>query len=371
MLDPPALRSTHRGTDHLSALLYRDGAERFASPVSRARNTRKRPPSRMLSQQSTTKPRTLDELLGKELMARLDRLDVLSRKVFAGKMPGERRSKRRGQSVEFDDFRPYVPGDDLRHIDWNILARLDKLVLKLFKEDEDLSLSLIVDCSASMDAGEPSKIVFAHKLAMALGYMGLVNHNRVSVATFGSPVGGGGLTRLAAMRGRKNVRRLSEFLLSSLNPETISGERRENAPPQDFNDLMRLLALSRQGKGVIVLISDMLLPEGYLPGLNFLSGAAGHDAYVVQVLSPDELDPARQESAILGDLRLTDAETGRASEVTISAAVIAKYREKLNAHIDGLAHACRARDITHMLAASDARVDEMILDKLRRRGLVR
>ena len=325
----------------------------------------------MLSQQSSTRPRSLDELVGKELMARLDRLDVLSRKVFAGKMPGERRSKRRGQSVEFDDFRPYVPGDDLRHIDWNILARLDRLVLKLFREDEDLSLSIILDCSASMDAGEPSKLVFAHRLAMALGYIGLVNHNRVAIATFGSPNDQGGLTRLAPMRGRRNVRRISEFLLASLNPPPASGERREPAPPQDFNSLMRLLALARQGRGVIVLISDMLLPEGYLPGLNFLSGAAGFDSYLLQVLSPDELDPARQESALLGDLRLTDAETGRASEVTVSAQVIAKYREKLNAHIDGIAHACRARDITHMLVSSDARVEELILDKLRRRGLVR
>ena len=90
-------------------------------------------------------PESIDELLGPELSRALDRLDVLSRKVFAGKLPGERRSKRRGRSVEFDDYRAYVPGDDLRHIDWNVFARFDRFVIKLFKEDEDLAVRVLLD----------------------------------------------------------------------------------------------------------------------------------------------------------------------------------------------------------------------------------
>ncbi|MCW5769707.1 MAG: DUF58 domain-containing protein, partial [Phycisphaeraceae bacterium] len=96
----------------------------------------------MLIGQDATRLETIDDLLGRELLSRLDRVDLLSRKVFGGKLPGERRSRRRGRSVEFDDFRPYVPGDDLRHIDWNVLARLERLVIKLFREDEDLALYL-------------------------------------------------------------------------------------------------------------------------------------------------------------------------------------------------------------------------------------
>src|SRR5438876_7083442 len=122
-----------------------------------------------------------DLLLDPAFMARLDQLDVMSRKLLAGKMKGERRSKRRGQSVEFADYRNYVIGDDLRFIDWNIYARLDKLFLKLFMEEEDLSLYVLVDVSKSADYGEPHKALYMKRVSAALGYIGLVNYNRVNV----------------------------------------------------------------------------------------------------------------------------------------------------------------------------------------------
>src|SRR6059058_5270555 len=130
------------------------------------------------------KPPTLrkdEPLLTSEFMARLDQLDVMSRKLLAGKMKGERRSKRRGQSVEFADYRNYVIGDDLRFIDWNIYARLDRLFLKLFLEEEDLALYVMVDVSKSCDYGEPNKATYVKRVAAALGYIGLVNYNRVSI----------------------------------------------------------------------------------------------------------------------------------------------------------------------------------------------
>src|SRR5690606_9722395 len=132
--------------------------------------------SLVLASTSTRLPRSVDELISSHLCARLDRIDVLSRKVFAGKLQGERRSKRRGQSVEFADYRPYVAGDDLRRIDWNALARLDKFFIRIFLEEVDLSLHLVLDASASMDAGEPNKLIAAQRIAMALGYIGLVNN---------------------------------------------------------------------------------------------------------------------------------------------------------------------------------------------------
>src|SRR5437764_15141975 len=126
-------------------------------------------------------PTKNDLLLDPGFMARLDQLDLISRKLLAGKMKGERRSKRRGQSVEFADYRNYVVGDDLRFIDWNIYARLDRLFLKLFMEEEDLSLYVLVDVSKSTDYGNPHKAIYLKRVAAALGYIGLVNYNRVNI----------------------------------------------------------------------------------------------------------------------------------------------------------------------------------------------
>src|SRR5687768_13377176 len=127
-------------------------------------------------------------LLDPQFMARLDQLDVMSRKLLAGKMKGERRSKRRGQSVEFADYRNYVIGDDLRFIDWNIYGRLDRLFLKLFLEEEDLSLYILVDVSKSGDFGTPNKTAYMKQVAAALGYVGLVNYNRVNIVALSDKV---------------------------------------------------------------------------------------------------------------------------------------------------------------------------------------
>src|SRR3954467_5508650 len=127
-------------------------------------------------------------LLDPQFMARLDQLDVMSRKVLAGKLKGERRSKRRGQSVEFADYRNYVVGDDLRFIDWNLYARLDRLFLKLFLEEEDLALYVLVDVSKSCDFGNPHKADYMKRVAAALGYIGLVNYNRVTIAALSDRV---------------------------------------------------------------------------------------------------------------------------------------------------------------------------------------
>src|ERR1700709_2427767 len=127
-------------------------------------------------------------LLDPAFMARLGQLDVMSRKVLAGKMKGERRSKRQGQSVEFADFRNYSVGDDLRFIDWNIYARLEKLLLKLFLEEEDLSLYVLLDVSKSCDFGTPNKAIYIKQVAAALGYVGLVNYNRVTITSMSNTV---------------------------------------------------------------------------------------------------------------------------------------------------------------------------------------
>jgi uncharacterized protein (DUF58 family) len=329
----------------------------------------------MLIRSERNTPRSIDELLGPGLARRIGRLDVISRKVFAGKLPGERRSKRRGESVEFDDYRDYTPGDDLRRLDWNVFARFDRFFIKLFRAEEDLGLHILIDCSASMLAGggeEPSKLVFAHRLAMALAYVGLVNQNRVSVAAFGHE-GADPLRRLAPVRGRGQTVRVANFLLESIaqaeaQPTGTGADATGRAP---FERAMRAFGLSRIGSGVAVVITDGLVPEGLEAGLSYLVGSGGVDGTLVQVLAPSELAPERAAQAgLVGDLRLTDAETGRGVEVTMSAAVIKRYKERLDRHIERVQRACLARDIGHLLVPSDADVADLMLGQLRRRGVL-
>ena len=139
-----------------------------------------------------------EPLLSPQLLAQLERLELVSRKVFRGRMKGERRSNRKGQSVEFADFRNYVAGDDLRFIDWNTYARLDRLFLKLFLEEEDLHFYALIDASRSMDFGTPTKFHYAKQLAAALGFIGLVRADRVRIETLGQPAGQPG----PVLRGR-------------------------------------------------------------------------------------------------------------------------------------------------------------------------
>lgn len=322
----------------------------------------------MLVSVDNRKPRTLEELIGPELGARLDRLDVFSRKMLAGALPGERRSKRRGRSVEFDDFRNYVPGDDLRHVDWNVYARFDRLFVKLFREEEDLSLTVAVDLSASMDAGDPNKAVFAARVAMALAYVGLVNQNRVSVAAFGvrGAKGEAGLKQLAPVRGRTNLRRVSAFLLEHLNSPGGEGA--------NLDASLRGIGRMRNSRGIIVVLSDFLSREPFVRGLNALAGgeAGGRDAFCLHVLAPGELDPGREaERGLIGDLRLTDLETGRGTEVTISPASISRYRAGLEKHNALLREACLSRGIAYFLVPSSTAVDQLVLGSLRRGGMLR
>lgn len=323
---------------------------------------------------SSSRPSSIDDLLGPALLARLDRLDVLSRKVFAGKMPGERRSKRRGRSVEFDDYRNYVAGDDLRHIDWNVFARLDRFFIKLFREDEDLSFHLVIDASPSMDAGEsdsgpsPTKLIFAQRLAMSLAYIGLVNQNRVVLSTVGAR-GKRPVQQLSPIRGRLNVARAARFILDSVLP--VDGE----APaPGPLTETLKSIAQTRSGKGVMVILSDFLIPEDPRPALNYLAGSdsgGGFDTYCLQVLAPGELEPERDAPrGLVGDLRLTDVENGRIAEVTLSGALVKRYKQRLAEHCEMLRSACAARGITHTVIRSDADIPSLLTGYLRNRGLL-
>jgi len=349
----------------------------------------------MLKSPQNPRPKALEDLLEPALLARLGQMDISSRRIMTGKLKGDRRSKRRGESVEFADHRPYVVGDDLRHIDWNIYGRLDKLFLKLFLEEEDLSLHIVVDCSSSMDCGNPGKFLFAQKLAAALGFIGLVNLNRVAVSAIGDasvlePAGQAaptdkarGLVGLFAARDvmppgpesrGTQVAQPPSGLVSSIRD--LRGKRRlqeltaylcaiEPGGQTRFGDACKRIALSRRGKGVMIIISDFLIKEGYETGLRMLKGR-GYDLYAIQVLSPEEMKPT-----IGGDLRLKDIEDADRAEVTISAPLLKKYAQTLNAYCNRLHEFCVQRDIQHVTIKSDAAVDKFVLEYLRSRGLLK
>lgn len=327
----------------------------------------------MLRTTSITRPTKLEDLLSTSLIARLDPLDLASRRVFFGKLKGERRSKKRGHSVEFADHRPYVSGDDLRHIDWNIFGRLDKLFLKLFLEEEDLSLHVVIDASASSDCGEPNKFLFMQKVAMALGYVGLVNLNRVAATvmagTIESPekkanpeaaakmaelLDSSAVRAVRDMRGRRRVHDLARFLCSITPAGTV-----------DFRKAAERIALTRRGKGVMLILSDFFFKAGYEDGLRLLSGH-GYDLILVQVLSPQEVEPN-----ITGDLKLKDVEDAETAEVTISAPLLKKYKSNLAAYCQRLREFALRRDMAFLTVRSDAPVDVLIADQLRRVGVLK
>src|SRR6266446_5064615 len=182
-------------------------------------------------------------LLEPQFLHRLEQLELVSRKIFTGAIKGERRSKRKGQSVEFADYRNYVIGDDLRHLDWNLYARLDRLFIRLFQEEEDLHFYVLIDNSLSMDFGTPSKLHYARQVAAALGFIGLCNMDRVVVEVFNEKL----TQSMPAVRGRRSLWRVMDFL-----------QKVEPAGPSDLARALRTFCLKASGKGVVVLLSDFM-----------------------------------------------------------------------------------------------------------------
>jgi len=303
-----------------------------------------------MAMKSTPSMRKLTELLDPKFMARLDAFDVISRKILLGKLQGERRSKRRGQSVEFADHRPYVAGDDLRFVDWNVYGRLNQLFLKLFLEEQDLTVHILADASASMSVGDPSKDLFTKRLTAALGYIGLVNNNRVTISLFADGV----RMQLANMRGRNYLSQMAELLLTT-----------ECDGFSDFEKACRDVAAGRIGSGITVVISDFMFKQGYEPALRRLLGAR-YDLYVIQVLSPQEISPE-----LAGDLKLLDIEDADAAEITVGSALIKYYKRNLAAYCKELHDFCTHRGAVYVQANSADSVEALVLNYLRRVQLLR
>ena len=329
--------------------------------------------------------RRVSMLLVPSFLPRLERLSLVARHVRAGQATGERRSTKRGTSVEFADYRDYTRGDDLRRVDWNIYARLERPFVKLFEEEEDLAVHLLLDGSGSMDWGgeecgsvgvwerggmgeggtrghgdggrDENKWVYARRLAGALGYVALVSGDRLTIANLQSPVSNTqspiSNLQFGPVRGRGHTLRLFEWLESLRAGGTT-----------DLNAGLRAYAISGGRPGLVVLISDLFSPAGYVEGLTRLA-ARGHEVAVIHVLAPDEVEPV-----LAGDLRLLDVETGDPQEVTIDGGMRNLYRRRLAAWRDEIRAACRARDVHYVPVETDIPFDRVVLYDLRRAGIL-
>ena len=268
------------------------------------------------------------KLLSPELLAQLERLELVTRKVFRGRMKGERRSKRKGQSVEFADFRNYVPGDDLRQLDWNLYARLDKLIIKLFLEEEDLHFYTLIDSSLSMTFGEPSKLEYAKQLAAALGFVGLIRTDRVRIETISQTAG----ERGPVLRGRSSVWRMLEHV-ESIQPD----QGQAGKGPTPLAEGVKNFCLRNPGRGIVVLISDLMDKAGYQQALRYF---VSHqvDCFVIQVLSQEELEPDLQ-----GDVKVIGCEDQADAEITVSVPMLNKYKQTLNSFVAGAQEFCSRR----------------------------
>ena len=291
-------------------------------------------------------PATHHAFFTSEFLAQLERLSLLSRRVFRGRVKGERRSLRRGHSVEFCDYRAYGVGDDLRYVDWNIYGRLDRLHVKLFVDEEDLCLHLIVDASASMNFGTPTKLESAVRIAAALGIVGLVYLERVGVGALRDRVAEG----WPPTRGRNQVPSLLDFL-----------GRVEPSGSTSLNEgLANYAARSRQA-GLAVVISDLLDPAGYESGIRALLERR-FDVHLVHVVSPEEMNPE-----LAGDLRLVDSETGEMRELSMDGDAVRAYRERLRQFLERAETFCRTKEIGYHRIVSDAPIEEFVLAQLRGR----
>lgn len=290
------------------------------------------------------------DLFDEAFLKKLEYLHMVSRKTFSGNLRAERRTRKVGSGIEFADHRKYSRGDDFRYIDWNVYGRVDKLLLRLFEEEEDLHIYILLDCSRSMLIGDPLKLHYAMQVGAALTYVGLANLDRVGIIPFGHKL----LGRLPPARGKNRIFKVFEFLR---NVEV--GERTR------LDTCMRKFVHQEKRRGLAVLISDFYDPSGFEEGLNILRYNK-FEPYILQVFDEREANPT-----LHGDLTIVDCETGEAKEVTISRSLLDAYRQEHEKYCNELREFCTKRALPYFRTHTGVPFDELILDIFRTGGFLR
>jgi uncharacterized protein (DUF58 family) len=295
-------------------------------------------------------PAASDELFDDEFQRKLDYLALVSRRVFAGRLRAERRTKKSGSGVEFADHRDYQPGDDFRSLDWNVYQRFGRLLVRLFEEEEDLAIYFILDTSASMAFGGGAKLRYAKKVCAALAYVGLANLDRVSIVTTADRV----MDRMPETRGKARIFKVFRFLRDI-----------EPGGTTDLGDALKTFVAQNKRQGLAVLVSDLYDPRGFEKGINVLRYNK-FDPFVVHVLDPTEAKPR-----LHGDVLVYDCETGDEREVTVTAKVLSRFAEEQARYFAEIERFCATRQVPYVSARVDVPFDELILRVFRRGGFLR
>jgi len=290
----------------------------------------------------------MNSFLDEDFLRKLERLKILARKGLKGPSKGEHHSWRSGTSLEFLDYRKYQVGDDFRYVDWNVYGRLDRLFLKLFRSEEDLSIHILLDVSLSMGQGTPPKVVYAKKLAAALGYIGLANLDRVGLTPFADSLG----EARSPQKGRRAYQSILNALVA-MNPEGKT----------DLNwCLTEYASISRQ-PGVAVILSDLMDPKGFEKGLEALQHRK-FDITLIQVLDHEELFPSSR-----GYLVLKDVETRETKRITLDAGLRDSYMEKMKGFRERIREFCLERGADYCLSDTSIPFEDFLLDYLTK-GLI-
>jgi uncharacterized protein (DUF58 family) len=290
------------------------------------------------------------ELFDEQFLKKLEYLHIVSRKVFAGRLRAERRTRKVGSGIEFADHRRYTAGDDFRYIDWNVYGRIDKLLLRLFEEEEDLHIYLLIDCSRSMMIGDPPKLHYAMQVAAALSYIGLANLDRVAIVPFADDL----RDRLPPARGKGRIFKVFEFLRAV-----------ETGGVTQLATSMTSFVHQNKRRGLAVVISDFYDPAGFQEGLNALQFNR-FEPFVLQVFDQKEAYPK-----LHGDLTLIDCETGDEREVTISRSLLDAYTREHERYCDELSAFCTSRAFPYFRTHTQVPFDELVLRIFRTGGFLR
>jgi uncharacterized protein (DUF58 family) len=290
------------------------------------------------------------ELFDDEFQRKLEMLALVSRRVFAGRLRAERRTKKKGSGVEFADHRDYVPGDDFRYVDWNAYQRFARLLVRLYEEEEDLSIYFLIDTSASMGFGRGRKLDQARRLCAALGYVGLSNLDRVTIVSLSDRV----VSRMPTTRGKGRIFKVLEFL-----------ENMKPGGPTDIADALRTFVAQHKRRGLAVLISDLYDPAGFEAGINVLRHNK-FEPYVLHVIEPSETRPD-----LKGDVVIYDCETGEEREVTVTEALLRRMQDAVADYGRQIEHFCTSKQVPYFAADVETPFEELVLSLFRRGGFLR
>ncbi len=297
-------------------------------------------------------------LFDEATLRKLEQLTLVAERVRVGVMKGDRRSSKRGTSIEFADYRNYVKGDDLRRLDWNVYARLERPFIKLLEEEEDLAVHLLLDASASMnwpDNEQPTnqptnKLAYGLRLAGALGHIALTAGDLLSVTLLGNS----GDRSWGPFRGAQHSLHLLQFL------QTVTA-----VGPTNLNLSLRNYALRGRRPGLLFVISDLLSPDGYQQGVAALQ-ARGYEVGLLHLLSPDEVNPP-----LAGDLKLIDVETAADAEITLDPTTLAQYRQRLGDWLAEIATYCAMRHVHYIPITTDLPWEKLVMQTLRVKGVLK